>query len=64
MGRREKTFLYKYENTRNNKSSHSGDEVASISLRKAKQVESFKKCMRKRAKKKGIILPEEENEEK
>jgi len=61
MGRNKKTVLYKYKNTHHNKSSDSGDKVAFISPKKAEQVESFKEHERKRAKRKGIPLPEEEN---
>ena len=39
-----------------------GDRLAFVSTGKAKQVERFKEYGRKRAKKKGITLPEEGKE--
>jgi hypothetical protein len=58
MDRNKKTVLYKYKNK-------SGEEViGSINPKKASQVKKFNDQAIKKAKKKRIPIPEEENEEK
>ena len=58
MGRKKKKVPYKYKNKCRE------EKVGFISPKKARQVESFKEYPRKKAKRNGITLPEEENEEK
>ena len=56
MGGKKKTASYEYEN-------EGHKAVGSIGSKKANQDKSFKEYARKRAKRKGITLPEKENEE-
>ena len=58
MGKKKKTILYEYKDKDGN------EKVAFIDPKKARKVEGFKKYVEKRAKRNGITLTSEEENEK